>query len=85
MSLTNQVKNITGVTNQVKNSGTLSDQSKNGEDLEIGESFLLTELTGYLLQENGNKIVLETTKEYLNFPTLTKQVKTSGTLTNQAK
>lgn len=63
------------LTNQSKNSSSLSNQSKTSTSLDRGIYFLLQEIGDYLLQENGDKIVLEESINYKNRSSLTNQNK----------
>ena len=51
-------------TNQPKSS-TTSNLSPNSATFDTGLYFLLNELTGYILQENGGKIILSQSTNYI--------------------
>jgi hypothetical protein len=65
MSWTNQTKNIASFSNRTKNDG----------DFDSGLYFLLTELSGYLLQENNGKIILQESTNYKKSITWTNRTK----------
>jgi len=51
-------------TNQPKSSTTFSNLSPNSATFDTGLYFLLTELSGYILQENGKRIILDQSTNY---------------------
>lgn len=55
MSWTNQTKNTATYTDRTKNSSTYTNQSKSVS----GYDYLLKEDNGFLLQETGDKIILD--------------------------
>jgi len=52
-------------TNQPKSSTTFSNLSPNSATFDTGLYFLLTELSGYILQENDGKIILSQSTNYI--------------------
>ncbi len=52
-------------TNETKHSATFTNQSQNSATFDTGLYFLLTELLGYILQENNGKIILDQSTNYI--------------------
>jgi len=73
-SFTNQSKNLASFNNQSKNTATYSNQSKLS-----GIFYLLQEISNYILQENGGRIILQESIDWGN------TTKNSAVFTNLAK
>jgi len=62
-------------TNESKHTSTFTGESKNTSSWDLGAWYLLQELGDYLLQENGDKIVLDQSWNFKNAITWTNQTK----------
>lgn len=60
-------------------------QPKSSSTFNTGLGYLLTELSGFLLQENGGRIILEESTNIKAMGNLSNQFKNSGGWTNQEK
>ena len=85
MAFINQSKNSLSLSNQSKNTASLSNQAENLETFNSGLGYLLTELMGYLLQENGGRIILSDSTNIKAEESLLNQTKNSSPFTNIAK
>lgn len=64
---------------------TWTNQSAQTDAVDKGLGFLLNELAGYLLQENGGKIILEESWNYQKSINWADQSKNSDSWSNQSK
>ena len=69
-------------TNQPKSSTTFSNLSPNSATFDTGLYFLLTELSGYILQENGKRIILDQSTNYAKPIDFTNQTLNSASFSN---
>ena len=71
-------------TNQPKSSTTISNLSPNSATFDTGLYFLLTELSGYILQENGKRIILDQSTNYAKPIDFTNQSPNSASFSKQS-
>ena len=62
-----------------------TNQKAQTSTIDRGIGFLLNELAGYLLQENGGKIILEESTNYTKPITWSDQTESSDSWSNQTK
>lgn len=85
MSWENQTINTVAFEKQSLNEATFTAQTGQTADIDKGIGFLLNELAGYILQENGGKIVLEESWNYKQPIIWSDQAVSSDSWSNQSR